>query len=96
MRRLLTWFLVTVGIAAILRRLKRRRAASAELEPAPPAPEDDPADELRRKLAETRPTVEEAAPAEPPLSEASVEDRRAEVHDQGRSALDEMREPDES
>jgi hypothetical protein len=94
MRRLLTWFVVTLGIAAILRRLKRRRAAADELEPAPRPPEDDPADELRRKLAETRPTEE--APAEPVVSESPVEERRSEVHEQGRSTLDEMREPDES
>ena len=83
MRRLLTWAVVTLGIAALVRRLRRR---SAQTEIAPPPPETDPADELRQKLAASR-TEESAAetPAEP-----SVEERRAAVHDQGRSTLDAM------
>jgi hypothetical protein len=89
MRRLLTWLLVTVGIAALVRRL-RRRARQDELAPATSTGED-PADELRRKLAATKAEEEpEAAPA------ATVEGRREEVHGQGRSVLDEMRESDES
>ena len=89
MRRLLTWLVVTLGIAAIARRLRKRSQAE---ETAVPVAEENPADELRQKLAESR--AEEAPSAEPPApSEASVEERRAEVHDQGRSALDEMREP---
>ena len=51
----------------------------------------DPADELRQKLAESR--VDEAD--DEPASEESVEDRRAEVHEQGRAALDEMKPSDE-
>jgi hypothetical protein len=94
-RRLLTWAVVSLGIAAVARRLRRRSAAPAELRPAEPIapPEDDPADELRRKLAESR--AEEAAPPapEPP---ATVEARRDDVHTAGRAALDEMRESDEA
>ena len=87
MRRLLTWLVVTIGIAALVRRLRRRRDPQL-IEPAPTAPGDDPADELRRKLAESR--AEEPAEApEPP--EETVEDRRADVHEQGRAALDDMR-----
>jgi hypothetical protein len=48
-------------------------------------------DELRQKLAESR--VDE--PDDEPASEESVEDRRAEVHEQGRAALDEMKPSDE-
>ena len=91
MRKRLTWLLVTLGIAALVRRLKRRddHAEPALVEP----PAGDPADELRRKLAESRSTDEaEEAPTAP---EATVEERRAEVHDQGRATLDEMRFPDE-
>ena len=45
---------------------------------------------LRQRLAESR--VEEEATTEPPVSpEASVEDRRASVHEQGRATVDEMR-----
>jgi hypothetical protein len=90
---LLTWVLVTLGIAAIARRLRRR---GQQDEIAPTQPGDDPADELRRKLAESR-SDEEAATVEPPTSpEASVEERRANVHQEGRATLGEMREPDES
>lgn len=84
MRRLLTWVLVSFGIAAVARRLRRRERHD---ELAPTADDGDPAAELRQKLAESR--VEEG---EPPVSpEASVDDRRASVHEQGRATVDEMR-----
>jgi hypothetical protein len=82
MRRRLTWLLVTLGIVALVRRLRRK--PEAELE----TPETDPADELRRKLADSR-SDEEMSPPEPP--EATVEERRGDVHEQARAALDEMR-----
>ncbi|MBA3333279.1 MAG: hypothetical protein M3Q59_04405 [Actinomycetota bacterium] len=88
MRRLLMWLVVTVGIGALARRLKHRREP-ALVEPfGPPAAGGDPADELRRKLAESRAEEPPEAP-EPP--EETVEERRADVHDQGRAALDDMR-----
>jgi hypothetical protein len=88
MRRLLTWIVVTLGIAAVVRRLRRRD--QAEEPAAPAAKHDDPADELRQKLAESR--ADEAPAAEPPVSpEASVEERRASVHEEGRATVDEMR-----
>ncbi len=95
MRRLLTWLLVTLGIAALIRRLRRASqaqedGAGLDVETAEAA--EDPADELRRKLADSRTEDEPVADAAP----ETVEERRAEVHDQGRSALDEMRETDES
>jgi flagellar biosynthesis/type III secretory pathway M-ring protein FliF/YscJ len=90
MRKLLTWIVVTLGIAALVRRLKRR---GAEAEPTPvEPPAGDPADELRQKLAESRSADE---PQEAPSPEEPVEERRAEVHDQGRATLDEMRTSDE-
>jgi hypothetical protein len=93
-RRLLTWIVVSLGIAAIARRLRKRGQQDESI---PARTEDDPADELRRKLAESRSAEEEAAVAEPPASpETSVEERRANVHDEGRATLDEMRKPDES
>jgi hypothetical protein len=103
MRKLFAWILVTLGIAALIRKLRRRSEAEAPFAPAsPPAtePTEDPADELRRKLAETR-TEDESPPAEPdvtetPPADASVEERRASVYEQGRSALDEMQEPKET
>jgi hypothetical protein len=105
MRKLLTWLLVTLGIAALVRKLRRREAETQPIEPQPteaqpletrPAPaappEADPAAELRRKLAQTRPDE----PAATSTAEASVEERRAEVHEQGRGALDEMQSSEES
>ena len=89
MRRLVQIALVALGIRWILKRRKRRREERerSELGATPPVASSDPADELRQKLAASR--VEE--PDEPePAPEASVADRRTEVHEQGRAALDEM------
>ena len=87
MRKRLTWLLVTLGIAALVRRLKRR---DEHAEPASVAsPTGDPAEELRRKLAESRSGEEGESAASTP--ETTVEERRAEVHDHGRAALDDMR-----
>ena len=89
-RRLIQLAIIALGIRAFLRWRKRRR--QAELAPPATAPTTaDPADELRRKLAESREADEPVTP--PP---ASVSDRRAEVHDAGRAALDEMTSSDES
>jgi hypothetical protein len=90
-RRLIKIALVALGIRAFLRWRNRRREEHAT--PTAPAQVPDPADELRRKLAESRDETASAAP-EPPA--AAVADRRAEVHEQGRAALDEMTSPDES
>jgi hypothetical protein len=88
MRKLVTWLVVTLGIAALVRRLKRRRETYEPL-PVQPSPED-PAAELRRKLAESR---EAEMPESPPAS--SVAERRAEVHGEGRAAVEEMRSRDQ-
>ncbi len=90
MGKLLKWIVVTVGITALVRWFKRR---GAEPEIAAPTT-DDPARELRQKLAESR-DAEEPAPA-PAASETTVEERRADVHEQGRATLDEMKPPDEA
>jgi hypothetical protein len=74
-------------------------AAYRKLRPMPaptPAPADDPrAEELRRKLEESRTVAEEqheeAASPETPVDEADVESRRAAVHERARAATDEMR-----
>jgi hypothetical protein len=91
-RKLIKITLTALGIYAFLRWRKRRKA-EAELPAASPAAAgpSDPADELRQKLAESR--VDE--PEDEPASEESVDDRRAEVHEQGRAALDEMKPADE-
>ncbi|MDH4102385.1 MAG: hypothetical protein OEW52_03405 [Thermoleophilia bacterium] len=92
MRRLLKWIILTIGIAAAVRWFKRRGGETAVIAPVEPAA-DDPAEELRRKLAESRDDDEPDEPAKGP--EASVDDRRADVHEQGQAALDEMKPSDE-
>jgi hypothetical protein len=63
--------------------------------PEPAPPEDPRADELRRKLEDSRTVAEEqheeAASPETPVDEADVESRRAAVHERARAATDEMR-----
>ena len=71
MRSALTWLAGAVGLAALARHRSRRRAAAQG-----PAVED-PAEELRRKLAT------------PPVDLA---ERRAEVHARAQEAIDSMRE----
>jgi hypothetical protein len=92
-RKLIQIALVALGIRAFLRWRKRRQEEQESL-PVPTEPDADPADELRRKLAESREEEPATAAAEPPAAE--VADRRAEVHEQGRSALDQMKSSDES
>jgi hypothetical protein len=119
MRKLVTWLLVTLGIAALVRKLRRRAEPELAAEPPPaeprpaepgpaePAPTEaateeapaheppaeseggDPAAELRERLARSRAEM-------PSASDESLEERRAAVHEEGRSALDEMRPPEES
>jgi hypothetical protein len=86
---------IALGIRALLRWWKRRQAEAAADQTATVAPAAaDPADELRQKLADSR--EDEAADEAPATPEASVEDRRADVHEQGRATLDEMKSPDAS
>jgi hypothetical protein len=99
MRKLVTWVIVSLGVAALVRKLRRRDESEWSVDTAvAPSPssvgvaQEDPADELRRKLDETRTEGEASTPA---AAESSVEERRAEVHDQGRAALDEMQPPDD-
>jgi hypothetical protein len=96
MRRLVGWIGGALGGITAYRLLRRRPQAAAE---AGPAEQDARADELRAKLAESRsaePVVEQPAsePApgdDPPAESESPEERRRRVHEEGRSALDEMR-----
>jgi hypothetical protein len=86
-RKLIKIALVALGIRAFLRWRKSRNEATQATRP-PPEPASDPADELRRKLAESR---EDDTPLEtdaPPAG--AVADRRADVHEQGRATVDEM------
>lgn len=95
MRKLLTWAVVSFGIAALVRKLRARGHAD---EYPVTAAEGDPAEELRHKLAETR-EDEMPVPGAPPLPEPSIEkqdidERRADVHEEARAAIDEMQKPD--
>jgi hypothetical protein len=74
--------LVLTGVVALVAYLLRRRpvrAAGAE-------PDVDPAEELRRKLDESRARSE----PEPELSD-DLDARRREVHERARASADEMR-----
>lgn len=93
MRRILA----LVGGLAVARALLRRRPQEAP----PPELPDPRADELRRRLDEARGLAderEEFEAGETPVDRAEPLDadaRRREVHDRGRAAIDEMREPRE-
>ena len=91
MRKLIKIALIAFGIRAALRWWKGRQADKANV---PPAPTQDPAEELRQKLAGSRDDPMPDVPADPPAT--PVTERRAEVHEQGRAALDEMKSTDES
>jgi hypothetical protein len=84
------WLAGAAGAAIAAYRKLRPASAPA------PAPADDPrAEELRRKLEESRTVAEEqheeVASPETPVDEADVESRRAAVHERARAAADEMR-----
>jgi len=57
--------------------------------PAKAAPGADPAEELKRKLAEAR--ASEPGPEGEPEPEAPLEDRRRAVHERARAAIESMR-----
>jgi hypothetical protein len=88
-RRLLAWGAGLAGGAAAWKLLSRRPVAAV------PEPAVDPAEELRAKLAESRAVVDERDEFE--SGETTVDsapdpdERRRQVHEQGRDALDEMR-----
>jgi len=92
MRARIAWLAGAAGAGvAVYRKLRRV-----------PGPAEDPrAEELRRKLDESRTIVEEREEfeaGETPVDEvtgpeAEVEDRRKAVHERGRAAAEEMRGP---
>ena len=100
MRKLLTGLLGAIGVAALWRFLTRKPAGHAEA-PVPAAP--DPADELRRKLAEARETVDdrdeydaaEGTPVDQVEEPRSLEERRRAVHQQAQEALGRMQQEGE-
>ncbi len=87
MKRALTSIAGLVGIAALGRWLSQRRHPAPTVPEPVEAPADDPAEELRRKLASARQPEPEAEPAAP---EETLEERRARVHAKAREAIDAM------
>ena len=86
-KRALAWFAGLVGIAALGRWLSRRRRPAESIAEPPTAVADDPAEELRRKLADARQPQPEVEPVPP---EETLEERRARVHAKARDAIDAM------
>jgi hypothetical protein len=89
MRRALAWVTGIVGVAALARLLHHRRHAAT----APPPEASDPAQELRRALADRREVGGE--PVEVPAvaaDEPSLDERRAAVHARAEEAIAHMRE----
>ena len=98
MRRPLALFAGALAGLGLYRLLGgRRRALGPPLAEEPPAGSDPRADELRRRLAESRQLAgerEEFEAAETPVDRAEaprVEDRRSRVHDEGRDVVARMR-----
>jgi hypothetical protein len=87
MKRLYAWLAGVAGGMAAYRAFRRRPV------PRPAGP--DPADELKAKLAEARAAAEDRdafEAGETPVDEAAdPEARRRAVHEQARTAIDEMR-----
>jgi hypothetical protein len=91
-RRLIGWTAGLVGIAALARLLAARRdRTEAPTLPPPVSPAEDPAEELRRRLAESRDAdAPPAEPTEPSERNESLEERRARVHAKAQEALSAM------
>jgi len=79
--RLVALLLGGFGLGAYLRRRRRKRAAE---------PEYSPADELRSKLAESRVPATEPEREPAPVLETDLEERRRQVHDRARGAIDDL------
>jgi hypothetical protein len=91
-RNRLAWLVGAAGAAGVAYRALRRR-------PVPEPAADPRAEELRRKLDESRPLVEEREDFESgettvdEAQPATLDEKRAAVHERGRAAAQEMRGP---
>ena len=83
MRGRLAWLLGLAGLVAYLRR--RRSRSPQAIAPA------SPADELRRKLEESRELAGEQEEFDAGETPVDLDERRRQVHEAGRAALDEMK-----
>ncbi len=93
MKRALTWLAGLAGIAALLRRRSPQKGAAPQTA-TQRVPSPDPADELRQKLDETRAAdPSSGADSETP---ASLDERRARVHERAQEAIDLMHGSDDN
>ena len=97
MRRRLFWLAALAGIVWFYLRRGARRPEPVRIPTAP-----DPAEDLRRKLEQTKERGDGAGASEPesqaeapeppaPADSEELDAKRREVHDRARSAADEMR-----
>jgi hypothetical protein len=93
-RRLFGWMAGLVSIAALARVLARRRRDERRAAE-PQAVAQDPAEELRRKLSETREAAGATEPSGPPEPTETLEDRRSRVHAKAQEAIDAMQDAPE-
>ena len=82
-----------VSIAALARELARRRRETHAAEQQAVA--QDPAEELRRKLSESREAACATEPSDPPEPTESLEERRSRVHAKAQEAIDAMQDAPE-
>jgi hypothetical protein len=93
MRKALASLAGLPGLAALVRALRRRPSAPPT---PPPAPSADPAEELRRRLEETRsdgPAAGASGAETEPAASPTLEERRARVHARAQEAIELMRDP---
>ena len=97
MRSRLLWIAGALGVAAYLHRLRRRQPVEIA---ADSLAADSRAADLRRTLEETRLVLEDSTPESEPLEtptpavSGEIDERRRQVHERGRSAVDEMQPPE--
>jgi hypothetical protein len=95
-RRALTWLAGAAGLAALARLRRRRRPVATGA--AEQLGEQDPAEELRRKLADQRTDEpagdDDADDPDPSVAPVDLEARRASVHTRAQAAIDLMRDSD--
>jgi hypothetical protein len=98
MRRILAWIAGGLGVAALVRALRRRQPVPPETAPLP-----DPAAELREKLAQARGTADdrdefdaaEGVAVDEVGQPSSLDERRRAVHEQAQQTLGQMRADDD-